>query len=338
MTTPSAPATTPSAADLELEVSVVVPVYHNAASLDELYRRLAGAMATASVRRWDVTFVDDGSRDESLAVLVRLSQRNGNVRVLRLSRNFGSMAAIQAGLERATGRCVAVISADLQDPPEKLAEMVELWRRGAEVVLAARESREDPLSSRLLSWVFYRAFRSMVMKDMPPGGFDFFVVDRKVARVLVASTEKNANLAAAVLWVGFRREVVPYHRAAREHGTSMWTFWKKVKYMYDSLLSYSYVPLRVMTALGALGMLGALAYAAWITGHRLLGGAEPAGWSSLMVVTLFFNGFVLLSVGTVGEYVWRTLDAARRRPTFIVADVHEPASGADVARQVRIQG
>jgi dolichol-phosphate mannosyltransferase len=225
-----------------------------------------------------------------------------------------------------------VISADLQDPPEKLPEMIELWRGGAEVVLAARESRDDPWSSRVLSFVFYRAFRAMVMRDMPPGGFDFFVMDRNVARVLVASTEKNANLAAAVLWVGFRRAVVHYHRAAREHGVSMWTLRKKITYMYDSILSYSYVPLRVITAIGAIGMLGSICYGAWIVAHRLLGGVEPAGWASLMVVILFFNGFLLLSVGTVGEYVWRTLDASRRRPTFIVADVREPSTGGNALR------
>ena len=312
----------------ELEVSIVVPVYHNAGSLPELYERLAAAMREAAVSGWDVTFVDDGSRDDSLAVLLRLHELQQNVRVLRMSRNFGSMAAIQAGLEHARGRATVVISADLQDPPEKLPEMIRAWRGGAEVVLAARESREDPFTSRVLSWAFYRAFRSMVMRDMPPGGFDFFVIDRKVARVLVASTEKNASLAAAVLWVGFRRAVVPYHRAARQHGRSMWTFWKKVKYMYDSLLSYSYVPLRVVSGLGALATLGALAYAAWIMLHRLTGGEEPAGWASLMVVTLFFNGFVLMSIGVVGEYVWRTLDAARRRPAFIVADVAEPAQAS----------
>lgn len=309
---------------IPVEVSIVVPVYFNARSLQELQARLAAAMAAAEVATWDVTFVDDGSGDDSLSVLLSLRERFAGIRVLRLSRNFGSMAAIQAGLEHARGRCVAVISADLQDPPEMLATMVRQWRAGAEVVLATRESREDPWSSRLLSGIFYRLFRLLVNPDMPRGGFDFFLLDRRAADVLVQSSEKNASLAASVLWVGFRRAILPYHRGARRHGTSRWTFWKRFKYMYDSLLSYSYVPLRLMSALGVVGMLFSAGYAAWIVVHRLLGAYEPLGWASLMVVMLFLNGFMLVAIGTVGEYVWRTLDAARKRPEYIVADCHDP--------------
>lgn len=305
------------------EVSIVVPVYFNAGSLHELHERLGRAMAAAGVTDWDVTFVDDGSGDESLEVVERLRRAHGGIRVLRLSRNFGSMAAIQAGLEQASGRCVAVIAADLQDPPEMLVPMIERWRAGDEVVLATRRSRGDPWSSRLFSYLFYRLFRVLVTAEMPEGGFDFFVVDRKVRHVLVAAAEKNGNVAAALLWLGFRRALLPYERAVRVHGKSRWTFWKKFKYMYDSLLSYSYVPLRIISAVGVIGMVAAVAYGGWITVHRLSGGAEPPGWASLMVVTLAFDGFLLTAIGVVGEYVWRTFDAARRRPNFVVAEVRE---------------
>jgi dolichol-phosphate mannosyltransferase len=319
----------------DLELSIVVPVYYNAGSLEELHRRIAATMTSAGVRGWDLTFVDDGSGDASPTVLEELRRRHGNVRVLRLSRNFGSNAAIHAGLEHARGRCVAVLAADLQDPPEMLGVMIERWRQGTEVVLASRESRDDPFLTRLASSLFYRLFRALVSRDMPTGGFDFFLLDRKVARVLVEFAEKNANIGASVLWVGFRREFVPYHRAERTHGKSMWTLSKKLKYMYDSLLSYSYVPLRFMTAGGLVGMLLAASYAAWIIIDKLVGGTEPQGWSSLMVVTLFFNGFVLTAVGTVGEYVWRTFDASRRRPFFIVAQHHEPACAREAPAERR---
>lgn len=310
------------------EVSIVVPVYFNAGSLIELHRRFGQAMATARVSSWDVTFVDDGSGDDSPAILEDLRRTHPGVRVVRLSRNFGSIAAIQAGLALARGRCVAVIAADLQDPPEALVEMIRRWRLGDEVVLATRGSREDPWLSRLFSYLFYRAFRVLVSAEMPQGGFDFFLVDRKVGRVLVDCAEKNANLAASVLWVGFKRSVLTYRRAARAHGKSMWTFWKKIKYMYDSLLSYSYVPLRIISALGLCGMISSLGYASWITVHRLGGSPEPPGWASLMVVTLFFDGFLLTAIGLVGEYVWRAFDSARRRPNYILADCREPASAA----------
>jgi dolichol-phosphate mannosyltransferase len=277
-------------------------------------------MGAARVDRWDVTYVDDGSGDNSHQVLCSLPK----ARVLKLSRNFGSMAAIQAGLQRARGEAVAVISADLQDPPEMLEQLVARWRAGAKVVLAARETRDDPLLSRVFSALFYRLFRALVSSEMPPSGFDFFLLDKQVAQLLVEHAEKNTNLAAAILWLGFRREIVPYHRAARVHGRSMWTLAKKVKYLYDSLLGFSYIPLRVMTALGVIGVLTSFGYGAAVAIERLTDPLAPRGWASLMVANLFFSGLMLASIGTVGEYVWRAFDAARKRPAFIVEHCREP--------------
>jgi dolichol-phosphate mannosyltransferase len=306
------------------EVSVVVPVYFNAGSLAILYERIAAAVLQSGAPSWDITFVDDGSRDESRAVLRQLQEKFDNVRVLELSRNFGSMAAITAGLAQAKGPCVAVISADLQDPPELLTTMINDWRAGTKVVLAARESRQDPLLSRLFSGLFYWLFRRLVNKEMPPGGFDFFVIDQQVAGLLTQYGEKNSSIPAALLWLGFSRKIHFYTRAERIHGTSMWTFTKKFKYMYDSILSFSYVPLRFMSMLGALGVLLALGYGLFVIGYRLNHPEEPSGWASLMVVTLFFSSLVLASLGIVGEYVWRTFDAARPRPLFIVETSREP--------------
>ncbi len=307
-------------------VSIVVPVFHNAASLAELHQRLAAAMGAAGVDRYDVTYVDDGSRDGSHEVLLGLASGNPGVRVVKLSRNFGSMAAIQAGLVHASGEAVAVISADLQDPPEMLSQMVARWRAGAKVVLAARESREDPLLSRAFSALFYRLFRTLVSSEMPPSGFDFFLLDRQVARLLVEHAEKNTNLAASILWLGFAREVLPYRRAARPHGRSMWTFGKKVKYLYDSLLGFSYIPLRLMTALGLVGVLTSFGYGVAVAIERIADPAAPRGWASLMVANLFFSGLMLASIGTVGEYVWRAFDAARKRPAYIVEECREPGA------------
>jgi dolichol-phosphate mannosyltransferase len=306
------------------EISIVVPVYFNEGSLVELHRRLAAAMASASARSWDITFVDDDSGDRSEEVLREIQRAHAGVRVVRLSRNFGSAAAIQAGLQHAYGDCVIVISADLQDPPEMLPAMIQRWREGVKVVLATRISRDDPFVSRVLSSLFYRVFRLVVTKDMPPGGFDFFVLDRVVARILAETSEKNTNLAAAILWLGFKREFIPYHRAARVHGRSMWTLAKKITYMYDSMLSFSYLPLRAMTLFGLLGMALAFIYAIVVLAHRLERPHEAPGWASLMVVNLFFSGMMLTAIGTVGEYVWRTFDASRKRPVFVVAEQLEP--------------
>jgi len=303
-----------------IEISVVVPVYFNEQSLPSLHARITRALEGASALGHEVIYVDDGSGDGSLQALRKLCADDPRARALRLSRNFGSQAAIQAGLSRARGRCVAVLAADLQDPPEMLAELLQRWRSGAEVVLATRASREDPLLSRLFSWVFYRLFRLLVSTEMPPGGFDFFLLDRRVVAQLVQAAEKNTHLGASILWLGFRREVLPYHRAGREHGASRWGFWRRVKYLYDSLLGFSYVPLRVMTALGVLGVVVAFGYGLVSAVWRLRHPEEVPGWASLMVVTLFFDGLVLASLGTVGEYVWRSFDAARGRPGFVVAE------------------
>lgn len=307
---------------------MVVPVYFNAPTLNELYERLGAAMKAARVEAWEVCFVDDASQDESRAVLAGLHAQHDNVRVVHLSRNFGSFDAITSGLTRVAGRCVAVISADLQDPPELLPEMIEHWRDGKKIVLATRQSREDPWSSRLFSYLFYRLFRATVSREMPPGGFDFFVLDQQVARLLVDHAEKNTMMPAALLYFGFEKIFVSYHRAARQHGRSMWTFWRKFKLMYDAILSNSFVPLRLITGAGVLGVLVALVYGAIVIIQRLINPTIPPGWTALMVVILFFHGLTLASLGLVGEYVWRTFDAARRRPQFVVDREFPPRSDA----------
>jgi dolichol-phosphate mannosyltransferase len=219
-----------------------------------------------------------------------------------------------------------VIAADLQDPPELLKDMIARWRDGVKVVLATRDSRADPLLSRLFSHLYYRLFRVLVSRDMPIGGFDFFLMDAQVNAQLLRCVEKNSSIPATLLWLGFRREIIHYHRAARQHGRSRWTFGKKFKYMYDSILSFSYYPLRLITGSGVLGLLVSLLYGVDVTVHRLKHPEDPPGWASLMIVTLFFSGLTMMAIGIVGEYVWRTFDAARRRPLFIVADCTEPAA------------
>jgi dolichol-phosphate mannosyltransferase len=153
---------------------------------------------------------------------------------------------------------------------------------------------------------------------MPPGGFDFFVLDAQIAQLLAMHAEKNTMMPAALLYFGFEREVLPYHRAARPHGSSRWTFWRKFKLMYDAVLSNSYVPLRFMTGIGATGVFVALVYLVVVIGYRLSHDDLPRGWASLMTVALLFHGLSLMSVGIVGEYVWRTFDAARKRPQYVI--------------------
>ncbi len=305
------------------EVSVAVPVYFNAESLVQLYDRIAATMSKLGVT-WDVTFVDDGSEDDSRTVLNLLNEQHDNVRVVHLVRNFGSTPAILAGLSFASGRCACVISADLQDPPEALEALVNLWRGGARIAVAARESRTDPLSSRLFSAIYYLLFRWLVTTRMPKGGFDIVAMDHQVAKLLVSNAENNTNFPAALLSLGFACEAISYHRVKRPYGSSKWTFWRKYKLMYDSILSFSYRPLRIISAMGLLGLLVAFLYGIEVVWNRLTSPNDPPGWASLMVVTLFFNGLVLMSLGVIGEYVWRTFVAAQRIPAFVVERSIEP--------------
>ena len=303
-------------------VSVVVPVYYNAGSLEELWTRLARvASSFADACEFEFVFVDDGSGDDSLLILRRLGKDDERVRILKLSRNFGSNAAILAGLSYAKGDCAVVISADLQDPPEVVADLVARWQAGGRVVLAARRTRRDPLLSRTLATVFNRLFRWMVFSDFPPNGFDFMLIDRRIVEIIAGLKEKNSYIFGQALWAGFRREVVLYDRAERKHGGSRWTLIKKIKYFIDAFAAFSYVPLRLASSLGALFASLGFLYALVILGLKLFHRFDSPGWASLSVIVLLTSGTQLLLMGILGEYLWRVLDETRRRPAFIVESV-----------------
>ena len=300
-------------------LSVVVPVFGNAADLRALHARLSAAAAVGGLES-EFVFVDDGSRDESFEVLAALAAEDARVRVLGLSRNFGSNAAILAGLQQAQGDAVMTLAADLQDPPEILAPLVEAWRGGAQVVLAVRRKREDPLTSRVFAAAFNRLFRLLVFPQFPKGGFDLVLLDRVVVDAILAMPEKNSYLFGQVLWVGFRNATVLYDRAARQSGRSAWTLWRKVKYFIDAFTAFSYVPVRAASLLGLLLAGLGFAYASVVIVLRLRGGlVEPRGFSALLVAVLVTAGAQLVVAGLTGEYVWRILEEVRPRPSYIIA-------------------
>jgi dolichol-phosphate mannosyltransferase len=306
-------------------LSVVVPVYRNAESLKELHGRLSAVAEGLAGIACEFVFVDDGSPDDSFAVLEQLAAADRRVAVIGLSRNFGSNAALFAGLQHTRGDAVVTLAADLQDPPEVVPALVDEWTRGSEVVLAARRSRQDPLVTRLFASAFNRLFRLFVFSDFPREGFDFVLLDRKVVDVLVAMPERNSYLFGQVMWVGFRRGSVFYDRASRQHGRSAWTFWRKVKYFLDAFTAFSYLPVRAASLLGfVLAILGFL-YAALVFVLRLTGAvSQPQGFAALMIVVLVTAGVQLAVAGLIGEYLWRVLEEVRPRPPFIVARRIDP--------------
>lgn len=299
-------------------LSIVVPVLNEAENVDALHGRLT-AVAAKLDRDVELVFVDDGSTDDSYARLSALHAKDARVRVVRFSRNFGSHSACLAGFAHCRGDHAVIISADLQDPPELIVDLVAATK-DADVVWASREQRDDPALTIFFSSVYNRLMRRIALPNYPEKGFDFVIVARKVLDVILERRERNTSLFAQILWVGFRQKSVPYARVARRAGTSKWTFWKKVKLAIDSIVSFSYFPIRLMSTLGILCALLGAAYAVVVIALRLTWGAPITGWASLMVVVLVMGGVQMMTLGVIGEYLWRTLDEARARPPFIVSE------------------
>jgi glycosyltransferase involved in cell wall biosynthesis len=300
---------------LEL-LSVVAPIYNEEATLDRFYARVCDSLEGVP---FELVLVDDGSSDSSATRLKSLAAADPRVRVIFLSRNFGHQTALTAGLDHARGSAVVMLDADLQDPPELIPQLVREWQDGAEVVVAARRSRDDPFVSRLLSSAFNRLFRRFVFREFPAGGFDFLLVSRRVARVLADMAERNSYIFGQAMWVGFERRVVEYDRTARAGGRSRWTLGKKAKYFVDAFTAFSYVPIRAASLLGFVLALAGFVYAAVLIVLRVTGVLSNApGFAALAVLILVAAGTQLIVIGIIGEYLWRVLEESRRRPAFIV--------------------
>lgn len=318
-------------------ISIVVPVYHNAPSLPDLLSRFQTLADQNAGDQFEFVFVDDGSADNSFEVLQQLSQSEPRMVVVKLSRNFGSNPAIIAGMAHTKGDAVAAISADLQDPPELIHDMLIKWRAGNKVVLATREGRDDAAINNFMSDTFYSLFKRYAIKTMPQRGFDFFLIDRRVCDLINDIEESNPYLMGLILWMGFNPVVLPYHRREREkkYGTSMWSLAKKVKYFIDSFVAFSYMPVRVTSLIGFLFSGIGLLYAVIVVALRIFYGAPVEGWSSLMVVVLVVSGIQMIMLGIQGEYTWRNLDETRHRPRFIVEKIVHTEQPVETSEPVK---
>lgn len=299
-------------------LAVVVPVYGNEGSLSELYRRIVAAVDGLGVELV-LQFVNDRSPDGSQAVLEALARRDSRVRVMLLSRNHGSFTAIAAGLAH-TADCAAavILSADLQDPPEMIPQMVAAWRTGAKAVLCARRRREDPGLTRFCAAAFHWIYRKTVMPEMPPGGFDFCLIDRCVVRVILQSAEKKTSLVGLILWSGFDRAVLYYDRAERVHGRSMWTFGKKLSYAFHSVVAFSSFPLKVFALFGLLMLLLSCLGICYVVLASVFGLITIPGWASVVALECIIIAVLFLGFGILGGYLWNNLEQTRKRPLFIV--------------------
>lgn len=299
--------------------SLVVPVYMNEGSIGDLIAALESLSASVD-GEFEVVFVVDGSPDASYAELRRrLPLASFASQLLCHSRNFGSFAAIRTGFGAARGEYLAVMAADLQEPPELVAEFFAKLRTGScDIVIGTRETREDPLASRLASQLFWSTYRRLINRDIPPGGVDVFACTREIRDQLLALDESNSSLVGLLFWLGYRRDTVKYSRRIRVHGKSAWTFRRKLKYMTDSIFSFSDLPIRILLGIGTAGTVVALLFGLAVLGVRLMAGPIVPGYAATMITVLLFGGLNALGLGIIGTYVWRAFTNTQRRPLAIV--------------------
>jgi polyisoprenyl-phosphate glycosyltransferase len=301
-------------------ISLVIPVYRNAENITALLAALTELNATLH-GELEVVFVVDGSPDDSYDQLAAaLPKHVVRSQLLRLSRNFGSFAAIRAGLQAARGDRFAVLAADLQEPPELVATFDERLRAGTcDIVIGTRATRADPALSRAGSNAFWFAYRRWVQPEIPAGGVDVFGCTRQVRDEILSLEESNSSLIGLLFWVGFRRELVPYHRRARAAGHSAWTFAKKVRYLSDSVFNFTDLPVRLLFRIGYFGTLASIVGAAVVIVAKLTSRITVPGYAATVLTVVFFGALNCLGLGIIGGYVWRTLENTKGRPNFLVA-------------------
>lgn len=307
--------------------SIVIPVYYNELNLPDTIPQLLALEDKLDGYGLELVFVDDGSGDRSLEILLENQKLFPQIiKIVKLTRNFGSMAAIQAGFSVATGDCVGMIAADLQDPPELFVDMISYWEKGVKAVFAIRSDREESLIQKMFSNTYYALLRRFAIKDYPKGGFDFLLVDKQIVKEVNQACEKNTNIMTLIFWLGHGHVTIPYVRRSRKKGKSRWTLAKKIKLFIDSFIAFSYVPIKFLSVLGLLFSIGSFFYAGFIFYHWLAYGIEVKGWTAMMILLTLTSGIQMMMLGLLGEYLWRTLDEIRRRPSYVIDAIVDQTS------------
>jgi len=305
-------------------LSVIVPCFNEEPVVRDTYQRLSQVLRSLADADHELIFVDDGSTDETFSVLAAIQNEDSRVGVLRLSRNFGHQVAFTAGLEAAGGDAVVVIDGDLQDPPEVIPEMLRLWREGNHVVYGTRISREGESRFKLITAkVFYRLINRLSETEMPIDTGDFRLMDRKVVEVLRAMPERGRFMRGMVSWAGFRQVALPYRRESRRAGQSKYPLLKMIQFAMDGIISFSVLPLRLVTMTGFLTICLAIVGIIFAVVDRVFGLYDlrlGRGWASLYVAVLFLGGVQLLSLGMIGEYLGRIYTEVKRRPLYAVQE------------------
>jgi polyisoprenyl-phosphate glycosyltransferase len=314
--------------NVNVDVSITVAVYFNQESLNILFDRIKNNVIEKNPqRKFEVIFIDDGSKDKSLEVLLNLKRTYPEyVKIIKFTRNFGQVPAATAGLRMAKGKFIINIDADLQDPPELMNEMIEAhFTEGFEIAVGIRQERKESLYRRAGSSLWYKILRKLTFPEFPEKGFNYFGVSEKVKDMVLEDVLNGTQLSnVLIVWTGFPIKKIPYTRQKREHGKSKFGFLKKIQAIFDSLVSFSFFPIRIMTVLGFIISFLGFGYAALIFFGKLLGNPLPSGgWVPMMILILVLSGFQMLMIGIIGEYLWRTLDVARKRSAYVIEKIFE---------------
>jgi dolichol-phosphate mannosyltransferase len=303
------------------KLSIIIPCYFNEENIPVTAQTLIeNERAFEANVEFEYVLVDDGSKDNTYeAILAFHKHYPDRVKAVKLASNAGSHNAILAGLHYATGDVCVILAADLQDPPELIPKMYGYWKQGLKLVLANRTDREESFGQRFFATTFHALIKRLALKNVPDGGFDLVLFDKALKDELVKMSEKNTHILYLLVWLGYEYVNIPYTRRKRDIGVSRWTLAKKVKLLIDSFIAFSFFPIRAISFLGLILGLGAFGYGGFVVLARMFGWIPYVqGWSSLMVVFVLVSAFQMMALGIIGEYVWRALDASRKRPNFVV--------------------
>jgi glycosyltransferase involved in cell wall biosynthesis len=315
----------------DVELSVVVPVYNEEQNLDYLFERLISVLNRLNMT-YEIVCVNDGSKDNTIERLIEHHQQNPAIKVVNLSRNYGKEIALSAGLDYTTGDAVVPIDADLQDPPELIAELVAKWREGYDVVLATRRSRQgESWAKRFTANAFYQIIDRISHVPIPRDTGDFRLIDRRVVDAIKQLPERNRFMKGLFAWVGFKQTSILYDRPSRYKGETTWNYWRLWNFALDGITSFSFIPLKVWSYIGLLVAIPAFFYASFLVIRTVLFGVDLPGYASIMVAVLFLGGVQLVSLGVLGEYLGRVYEEVKGRPLYLVRESY----GFDSTQSVR---
>lgn len=303
-------------------LSIIVPVYFNENSLPLLFKELIKIEKELLLLevKLELIFVDDGSGDESYAELKKIKEKRADTVIIKLTRNFGAINAVKSAIDYCTGDCLLFLAADLQDPPELIPRMVKKWIEGNKYVIATRENRHDPLTSKIFAKIYYKLLQKFVISEYPKKGFDLALMDKDIIPYL-KKVGKHVNFPLFPYWLGFKRAEIKYTRKVRKHGKSKWTFFKKIKLMFDSILGFNYMPVRAITLIGLLVSFLSILYAIVVMISALIGNIPIPGFATLIMITSFLLSLIIVMLGMIGEYIWRIFDEVHNNPGAVIEEV-----------------